>query len=380
MPLDEFDANEMPDNDAAALAAASNFWSEGKRESLAEAEVPGEGAPSGRQLEMLNQEAADQASELEQSGESDPEEADGIPNKDSTTPEKTTMGKSPAQVVKKQAVEKPSESTEAGLDPVLRAIANDSGWTDEQIDKLYSLDADAANMTFGQLADTYANLSRQFLEVNPGPSQPAFTQNQPAQNPQAPAKGNQLPTMLTDAALAKFAEANGEESANLIKAIRDHFAGEVNALRGEYEIIQQKGKEAELQAVAQEANTSISALRAKFPALYGAGDDPRTMTVAQQNAVIELAGLADQIRAGARAQGRVLSVNDAIKRAHYIVSRDSVKTEARQEVVTNVRRRAAQVTARPTQRNNPRGAGQGKSDDAAIAAAAEKMAEIGMND
>ncbi len=358
--------------DEAAIAAAAGFWNENPDlEAKAAAEVPDVPAQSQRANAALTQEYADQQAELEQGGEMEPGEADGIPA------EKTAVTETKQAPTGKPATAVATPVVESGVDPVLRDIAKDAGWTDAKIDRLYKADPELAVETFEQLADSYVNLSRQFLEPAPGTTPAAVKTTSPAQVPVQPTQAaSQLPALLTDEALAKFADENGEQAANLIKMVRDHFVAQNTALDQRVQKFEVQAQQAETRAVAEEAKTVIGQLQKQFPKVYGASEDPKALTMGQYQKQVELANLADQIRAGALAQGRTISVKDAIKRAHYIVSRDSVKAEARQEIVGAIQRRSRAVTARPTQRTNPAAAGQSKGDEAALAAYAERAAEI----
>jgi hypothetical protein len=321
----------------------------------------------------LRQDQQDQEDADEQDGTVDPAEADGIPApKQNTTRKTTPTGTGPGSPA--------PAATETGLDPVLRSIAEESGWTPEDIDELYEANPDVAVRQFERLAENYANLSRQFLSA-PAPVAAAPQVQQPAQVQQQTNQSvSQLPAGLTDEALERFAVKNGDEAADLIKVIRDHFVARDQLHEQRYQKFEQTANAAETRVVAQEASSTIGDLQKKFPTLYGTSSDPKALTVAQYQKQTELASLADQIRSGALNQGRTLSVKDALTRAHYIISRDSVKAEARQELRQRITDRARRVTQRPTQRNNPAAAGQTRSDDAAIEAASQKMAELGMTD
>lgn len=372
---------ENENSDQAAIAAAEAFW-DGDKDQAASSEVPeSEPAVSSGQSAAYKaaaaNEQADQRMSLEQDGSLDPAEADGIPKPQSNKNDKTPVGKSP---VTPKGNETPAEET--GLDPILRDIAKEAfGWTDERIDKLYSLDPELATETLTGLASNYADLSRQFLAA-PAP-QAAATIEPPAQVPAQQATqlaAAKLPDFLSDAELAKLVETEGEKSVNLIKGLRDHFSAKNSALEDRVTKAEQKYAAAETNAIAQEAGSTVTSLTEKYPKLYGAGDDMRVLTVDQYQKRVELASKADQIRSGALARGQVMSVKDAINAAHRIVAFTSLKTEARTELQKQIKTRSKQVTVRPTQRNNPKAVGHGRSDEAATEAAAQKMAEIGMND
>lgn len=366
------DSGHSGEGDAAALAAVDSFWKEDGREEAAAKEVP-DSRPS--RNAALEREYKDQQDEITESGGNDPNNPDG-----SLSEEK--LAEKQANTKQKLAVASKADAAgETGLDPILRSIAEEAGWTQAKIDRFYAADPELATETFEGMADSYAKLSRQYLEQIPAANAnaAATAKSTPAQSP-AVIPSTSLPAEITDEGLKRFAETEGDAAANTLKAIRDHFAAKESALSQRVERFEQSQKESESRAVAAEATPVLAELRGKFPKLYGKGDNPQTWTVSEYNKNVEVATMADQIRSGALAQGRPLSVSDAIRRAHYIVSRDSVKTEAREEIAGKVRQRAKNATAKPSHRGNPAAPGNSKGDEAAVAAAAEVMAQIGFND
>ena len=358
--------------DQAAEQAAAAFWDNNPElDEAAVSEVPDAPRARGGINPGFAQEAQDQHDEQVQAEEEAATAAEAEEKAREAAPTAKQTKQAPEPVA-------PAEDDAGGLDPVLRDLANEAGWSDEKIDRLYKADPELAVETFEQLADSYANLSRQLIGQAPGTT-PAAPAQQPAQVPAQSLTASQLPTLLSDEALTKIANESGTDTANYLKGIRDHFVAQNSALEQRVAKFEQSQQQAEDRVIAQEASKTMTALSEKFPKLYGKGET-RTWTVEQFNRRSEIAVMADQMRSGAAKQGRNITVEDAIKRAHYIVSRDSVASEARQELASKVKLRARSVTARPTQRTNPRGVGQGRSDDAAIAAATEKMAEIGFTD
>lgn len=352
-------ADETTNTDQAALDAVSNFWANEGRSEAAESEVPGEAGTA-----PVYTEAQQQEDELIEEGLVDPTTADGEP--------------APAPVAKTETTPKTEVAATGSETPVidddLRTIAKEQfGWTDEKIDRLAKADPELARETLETFAASYAAQTRQILTASPAVSAADVNQVKPAPvaKPAAPA----IPDAISDAALAKFAETNGQEAADAIKAIRDYFAGELakrDEVLGKYETAQQQ---AELRTIATEAKATFDELSTKHPALYGKNDE--SLTVVQQGRRNELAQLADQLRAGAAAQGRQMTVRQAITNAHYILSRGAVAQEARQAVVSKVVQRSKQIVNKPTARVNPNGAGQVKSDAAAMEAYAAKLAELG---
>lgn len=355
MALDTSEGNSS--SDAAAIEAAASFWADSDKAEAAEKESPSESAS----LRVLANDEQDSRDAEEQAA------SDAVPEKvaEKQTPTKQTQAAKPAE-----------PATPAGLDPILRSIALDSGWTNEEVDEAYGLNAEAATRQFTRLADQYAEMSRQFLPPTPGTT-PAVAQVQPAQAQQI----SPVASPLSDEALKKFAETNGQEAADALKLMRDHFNAQTSELSTKVQAFEQQIQAQQAQVIAQEANTVLSDLRGKFPTLYGNGNDPTKLTMAQHQKFTDLVNLADDMRKSAAGRGVSLGVKDALTRAHYVVSRESVKTEARSEIQAQIKQRSARATARPSQRSNPAAPGvSGRSDEAALAAFAEKAAEIGLND
>jgi hypothetical protein len=344
-------------SDAAAMSAVEAFFDEG-RDKEAAAELVSE-AP-------VYTEAQQQADELEQEGLADPTAPDGEVSASETPSDTVNQSGSDAAVKK-----------DDGFDPDLRAVAKDFGWSDEKIDRLVAADPELARETFESFAVALAEQSRQYLASVPGNNQPAPAQNVAATVPPAPT--SVLPPELSDEALKRFAEENGEHAANLLKVVRDQFLVKQLVLEERLMRAEQAARAQELQTVAAEANTVIRDLASKHPTLYGNADNVNALTVEQYNRRQELASLADQIRAGALAQGRSMSVSQALNHAHYILARDAVKAEARKEVVQAVQKRAKQTTARPTARVNPEARGVKRSEATAMEAYSRRLAELGID-
>lgn len=338
------DTNE----DAAAMKAVEDFYSGQDDVGSEDAETVGD-AP-------VYTEAQQQADELAEEG------LEG---------EESTEKSEPNEESKPVDVEAQPETAKAPvIDEDLRAIAKESGWSDADVDSLAKLNPELAQRTLMSLAAAYAEQSRQFIPPVPGSSQPA-----PVVDDKAATTAAQ-PQLISDDMLKKFAEENGDDAANMVRAIRDHFSAEVAKLNDEIGGMRTANTAREYEAVAREANEAISGIVSKHPALYGDGDATK-MTVAQQKRRDELLVTADQIRAGAAAQGRTMTVTKALQHAHYIMSRDSVAAEARKGIADAVRRRAATAVAKPTQRGTAVKPGV-RSDAAAMEAVSRWQAENGV--
>lgn len=305
----------------------------------------------------------EQADELDEEGLTTVNDPEGHgENKD----EKTEVeGEAVEPVVEETTEELPT------LDPNLRFVATEFGWTDDKINKLLKVDPELAQETFSRMADAYTNLSRSMLNPNGPQVAPGTHQNAaPAAQPQATV--NPLDALFSADSLKQFAESNGQE---MVDKFLKPFAEERQAMQKSMNTLQAYVEVQERRAVASEATTVVSKLSEKFGDLYG--KDSLQLSEAQQTARRNLGGIADQIRAGAKQQGRELTVTEALNRAHLIVSADHSRQAVRKDITEQVQKRNKQITAKPSQRRNPVSV-NAKSDDQATDAYLRKAAELGI--
>lgn len=275
----------------------------------------------------LQKALAEQKSELAEEGL---EDIDGV-----ETPA-TEKADEPVVEVKTEAVETPTE-----LDQTLRLAAAQFGWGEEQINDFYAANPTMAVSTFEKLAETYTDLSRQYLAPTGSPVAPVPQSQQTPAQPESPT--SKLDALYSD--LAAFAEGNGEDIVErLLKPLKAEVIEPLRELMAQNQVRQQELSRSE-------ARQSFQGLAAKFGEVYGA--DTKPLSAEQQEARQTLGFLADQLRAGAKMQGRDLSIPDAINRAHLIVSADRRDKVVRNEIKQQVTKRASGLTAKPTQRNNP---------------------------
>lgn len=315
--------------------------------------------PSPREVARREQVKREQAEELDESGQTGPNNPEGHAAPEAVETDTTETEDEPEG---EEQTETPASSAIPSLDPNLRFVAQQFGWTDEKIDKLNKADPELAADTFTQLASAYTNLSRQY--VVPQGQPPAAPQ--PVAQPQAPA--SKLDQLYAD--LSSFAEENGDTIVErLLKPLRDEVIEPVRRMQAALEVQQQAAVRAEVQS-------TLSALTGQFGDVYG--KDDATLTPQQQQSRVNLAGIADQIRAGAKMQGRELSVKEALNRAHLIVTADRRDEAVRTQVRDQVQKRNRQITARPTARQAPKAALGKRSDNAAMEAFERRASELGI--
>ncbi len=317
------------------------------------------GRSSGRQREYAKQ----QADELEQEGIVSADNPDGAPKTEAeeAAPEVDAEGKPVAKTEEVAAV-----TDESKIDSRLRFVANELGWTNDKIDRLFKADPEIAQETLERLADTYTNLSRQFLSGVGSPVAQG-TQQQTATPAQPTSPTSQLEKFYSQ--IEAFAETNGEDLANFAKALKAELIDPVQKVLAANEAAAQ-----ELSAT--EARSTLADLRKDFGVFYGTGE---TMSETELKNVQLLSEVADQLRTGAQKQGRELSVKEAIKRAHGLITVDHQKQIARKEIKGQVQTRSRSISAPPTQRIDPKLQG-GRSHATALEATSRKMAELGIEE
>jgi hypothetical protein len=279
----------------------------------------------------------------------------------------------PAKPEKPQQPVKPAKQQEAPtsptLHPALRQAALRAKWTDEQIDQFVGQNPELAEMTFKNLQGAQNDLSSRYAQLG----QQRQQQPQPAQRQQPPAAPTatdqpNLEKLLGD--LDTFARNNGQELADVFRALKAEVIAPMQQLKAHYEAQIQ-------QAQAAEVNRTFEAFEKDWSNVYGKGKE---IEAPQWQARQQVAQLADQIRYGAWQQGIDMTLTEALNRANDLFTRDKVAEQARQQVTKQVQRRSKTLTNRPTQRKSPQTAGEGaqRSDKAAMAAVEAFWADRGV--
>jgi hypothetical protein len=271
----------------------------------------------------------------------------------------------PQQPVKPAKQEAPTSPT---LNPALRQAALRAKWTEEQIDQFVGQSRELAEMTFKNLQGAQNDLSSRYAQLGQQRQQPQPAQGQ--QPPAAPAAAEQpnLEKLLGD--LDAFARNNGQELADVFRALKSEVIAPMQQLKAHYEAQIQ-------QTQAAEVHRTFEAFEKDWSNVYGKGKEiePQQWQARQQ-----VAQLADQIRYGAWQQGIDMTLTEALNRANDLFTRDKVAEQARQQVTQQVQRRSRTLTNRPTQRKSPQTAGEGaqRSEKSAMAAIEAFWAERGV--
>jgi hypothetical protein len=290
----------------------------------------------------------------------------------------------PKQQVKpgKQEARGEATPTETTLDAALRHAAKRAGWSDDEIKQALELNPDAAVRQFEKLHSSYNDLSKRYAELGQQRVNPAAGQQPPAPKPAASGKdatspadaptASSLDALFTPKALEEFGNNNGEELVEkLLKPLHAEVIQPLREMKAWYEAQQRE-------VLRKEVDLVFKGWEGDFADLYGTGG---TLTKEQLDNRSKVALLADQIGAGAAAQGIELSVSDALERANALFTADRRAEIERKQLTSRVVKRSARLTARPTQRKIARTVGDGapKGDAAAIEAVKSFWSERGQD-
>ena len=276
-----------------------------------------------------------------------------------------------------------------GVDSRLVNAAKRRGWSEDRIQRLIKADEELAIDTFDQLLQDANNLSQEYATLGrhvqqsngqvppqqagqadqqgqqPPQQQVPYGQGQqpiqPGQQPQANPSGQQQGGLLP-----KFSF-QGEQTKGLdegfvqivLTPIQEHMdrIGQVlnNVVAGHDRFIQERQNE----VLYQQIDSYFDGLGDGYQDLYGKGarSELNQQAMESRRRVVREA---DAIRYGAMAQGRNVSVAEALEMAHSLVSTPHRDQAARRKITNGLQQRQAQVTVRPT---NKTGKNEQVSDD-----------------
>ena len=283
------------------------------------------------------------------------------------------------------------EGGEPTLNPVLRQAARRAQWTDDDIDGLYKENPDLAEQTFKRLLQMTNDISAQYgrlgqITGSPQPIQqmPQGTpmpygiqapQQQYARQPMQPSQQQQpypqdvLSSIYGQEHLQSLTSEFGQDVIDkLIQPLAEKLLTPVQQLQAHYQ-------EQRTQAMSETLGSFFQGLHPQLQQLYGSKTN---VSEEQYEARFQLTNIADQIYAGAAAQGLTLSVGECLERASLLHANEHLAAVERNRLAKEVQRRSKQTTQRPSGR--PRGLQpQEKSEDAAMQAYAEAAQDIGLD-
>ena len=322
--------------------------------------------------------------QLEETGEAEVIEESQRDEADGGTEELDSKPQEPAD---EQDTAPPQDVT---LPATLRHAAKRAGWSEDELDQFAASDPDLAVQTLTRLHNSQNDLTMQYARIGQfqngqqpvGPPTPG-QEPQPEQPPAAPP---QVPQPAKDL----MEEIYGVGAATKLSKFGDDFLEEVlnpmlshmqRQLRPQQEIIEhyESEKQAQMMGVFE---GFLGDLGMEFEDLYGKGstEQVRQSSEAQYQTREKLTVLADQVRAGAAAQGFDMSLEEALERGHLWLAGPQLEELTRKGIMQQAKSRSSQRTERPTQRRSaPGSVGGDKSIKSAEDAYAERAAELGID-
>jgi hypothetical protein len=354
----------------------------GKSSAPATPAKAGEGRPNAGPTAKTRQreaEAAEELEDLEDDGDDEPitprSKKPSAARDESDADDEDGSDEADGESAEDESAEDAGEESPASTLPaVLRQAAKRAGWSDAEIAEFAQANPEMAEKTFQRLHSTqndltarYARLGQQAHQDGNGQQPPAGRQGSGRQNASQNTGGGDLLTELY-----------GDQMEALTAKYGEDFVDEVlKPLTGPLEQAMTFVREQQQAVLMAEVDAFWKSQAGEFSDLYG--DAGKTPTAQQMDARDNVALLADQIRSGAASQGIQMTVSEALERAHLVASAERLQELERKRLTSKVKKRSAQITARPTQRQRMAASTGKKSEQAAIEAYQQRAAELGLD-
>ena len=281
-----------------------------------------------------------------------------------------------------------SEEDEADNEEDEEQDHEDAGSADDDIDEQDAVDDDAptistahersllANHTREEIADLYKNMgAERFSDYAARQHEKRNTETQRMAELGRMAKSLGQPSQTSGTPAASGPHQNQTTPANpgpsskiepvSVEVLRekfgddeliDTFAQQMNAQAAVLNQMMSQQQQAQ-QSLEQQASESLSRQVESFfadPALKAFGDHygpaGAPLTPEQERARVEVLEMADALVSGAQFQGRTVSVQDALARAHGALSVEVSEASVRRKIKQDAKKRNRGITARPSRR------------------------------
>ena len=270
------------------------------------------------------------------------EEAGAVPAEDNKPVTKPIEAPAPDTASEKKAAAVEDEVIPEELPVNFHRAALASGWTEQDIQEFAKADPERAYRTFQNLFVSQTGISAQYAALGRKASE------QPAATPAA------KPVEEDD--LAEITKQYGDDP--LLGAMNALITKKLSKLSQTSPTpnpvpqtpVANSPEEQAVAAVGQiVGNFFDGGLVAKhYGEFYGSGREPDDRTRVQQSRRDEVTMIADQIMAGAKAQGQNPSIPQVLERAHWMVSAPAAKAAARKEIKETAVAREKGISLRPS--------------------------------
>lgn len=259
---------------------------------------------------------------------------------------------------------------------LLERAAEQSGMSVEELNQLRDSNPELAEKVFTKLSDELVTeslrLARAGTAGGQGDTSPQSSQSSDQSAGDATSKLDAMLKTLSDENLQAFEDAQGPEFVSqFLRPFRDTLQELKQQVVDPVQDLQTQLTAREQESLQQTVNQAFSSLGDEE--FYG--KDQGTLTKDQVSNRERVAQLADQIRAGAWAQGQDLAISEAIQRAHSIVSSGRQHDRARKELMDQVKKQSKGLVSKPSSATNPTPG----TDEAASSAYRQRAAELGLN-
>lgn len=269
-------------------------------------------------------------------------------------PAKEAEVKPPVPMPEAKPAEEPAKPADVKPlpDAYVRAAIH-QGWTQKEVEEQYKLNPEITTRTLGKLYESTNRLSKDYAEF--GRAKKAAQTSAPTPSP-APAAAPAPAAPVVDPDIAAVRAAYGDDP--IVKV--------VEGLTAKLKAYESKPVAAPEPAAAPVNTEAMSAIRQEvdtfftdptiksYSELYG-GNSIKLgeknwdgLTDAQKKARWDVLGIAQDILVGAVAQGREMTVPEALEKAHLIVSEPVREKVVRNDLMAQVVKRAKGLTLKPS--------------------------------
>jgi hypothetical protein len=240
-----------------------------------------------------------------------------------------------------------AEETPEELPMNFHRAALASGWTDQDIQEFVDADPARAFKTFQNLYMTQTGISRQFAALGrkvqevPAAAAPAAKPVEVDDLKEIREQYGDDPILGGVDAILKKRIAQMDEKLSRLSGPSNPdpaAAAELTPMEQAQAVVGQQ----------IEMFFGSSDYTKHYGEFYGAGREPRSRTIDQQSRRDEVVMLADQIMAGATAQGLHPSVEEVLERAHFMVSAPAAKKAVVAEIKATAVARSKGISLRPS--------------------------------
>jgi hypothetical protein len=292
-------------------------------------------------------------------------------------PVETPTEEKPVEKPVEEAVAAPAAST---LPAAYLRTAKARGWTDQEVTDFAKAQPDLALKTFERMHESRTKEINEWAElgrkVRQGNAQTTVVSGSPAVAPSQVAVASAPSSVLQPVDVAALVEKFGNEE--LIQAIAGPVNAAIKALQpimSEMSVAKEQTRQAQHDALAKTVQDFFTD-KALTPFTEAYGKDISALTKPQIEARQRVLETADALIAGAAYQGRSLSVQDALTLAHDSVSSGFKETVIREKIRSDLKKRSAGISLRPTAQGRPSVGGPPRDRTELIGRTEDRLASV----